>query len=223
MFEFLAQHNYCHGIMAFTALTAFIYSLRHYRSHPAFRIIPYYIGCCLVQTFAVDFYRYVSPPADPFAVSLERISTVILTIFEFCVFSSLILHFITGRGRRLAIKVNIVLFFMVETFLFQREAARSVIYSMCLTELIALALPCIMYFYELFTNTNTKALKDRPSFWIVIGISCLGVFSLTSLLTFEYVGRFGEGAYMLGDFFYCVLFVFFMRAYKASPPESAAV
>lgn len=204
-------------------MIAFIYSLKHYRSHPAFRIIPYYIGFCLVQTFAVDFYRYVSPPGDPFAVSLEQISTVVLTIFEFCAFSFLILHFITGRGRRLAIKVNIVLFFIVEIFLFQREVPRIPIYSMCLTELIALAPPCIMYFYELFTNTNTKALKDRPSFWIVIGITCLGVFCLASLLTFEYVGRFGEGAYMLADFFYCLLFVFFMRAYKASPPESAAV
>jgi hypothetical protein len=222
IFEFLALHNYCEGIMIFTALITFIFSLRHYRTHRAFRIIPYYIAFCLAQAM-VDCYVYSSPRGDRFAFSLEDISTAAFTIFEFCVFSLLILPYITGAGRRLAIKLNVVLFFLAEALLYLRTFPRVSIYSMCLVELIALVPPCLIYFYELFTSMNTKALKDRASFWIVTGILYLGICSFTLLLSFEYMGRFGDGAYALGNLFYSILFVLFIRAYKCSPEKRVVV
>ena len=221
VFEFLAQHNYCEGLLLFTALIAFVFSWRHYDRNRAFRIIPYYIGACLLLE-TVGFISYVSPRGDRFVSSLELISTIAFTIFEFCVFSLLILHYIAGAARRLAIKLNAVLFFMGEIFLYLRAFPRIPILRMCQLELIALVPPCMIYFYELFTSMDTKALKDRPSFWLVTGIICLGVFSLTSMLTFMYMGQFGDGAYALGNLFYCILFVLFMRAYKCNPQEAPA-
>jgi hypothetical protein len=222
IFQFLALHDYCEGIMIFTALITLIFSLRHYRTHPAFRIIPYYIGFCLFQAM-VDFYVYISPIGDRFPFLLEDISTATFTIFEFCVFSLLILPYISGAGRRLAVKLNVVLFFIAEALLYLRTFPRDSIYSMCLLELIALVPPCFFYFYELFTTTNTKALKDRASFWVVFGIMYLSVLSFTLLLSREYVGRFGDGAYALGNLFYSILFVLFIRAYKCSPEERVVV
>jgi hypothetical protein len=201
IFEFLAQHNYCEGLMIVTALITFIFSLRYYGRRRAFRIIPYYIGFCLFQELVVGFYWYVSPSGDRLANSLESISIIAFTIFEFCAFSLLIFSFIAGAGRRLALKLNAVVFFIAEILLYLRTFPRISIYSNSLFELIALVPPCLIYFYELFTTTNTKALKDRASFWVVLGVASLSVFSFTLLLSFEYLGRFGDGAYALGYVF----------------------
>jgi hypothetical protein len=217
--EFFARHGYGEGIMILTALVTFIYILRYFGKHRAFRIIPYYIGFCLFQSLIVDFYWYVSPSGDRLANALELGSAAVFTIFEFCVFSLLILSFIAGSGRRLAIKLNALVFFIAEILFYLRTFPRISIYTVCLLELLALAPPCAIYFYELFTTTNPKALKDRASFWVVLGIASLAVLSFTLLLTFEYLGRFGDGAYAMSYVFYSILFVLFIRAYKCSPEE----
>lgn len=221
-FEFLALHHYGQGLMIFTALVAFIFSLRHYGRHRAFRIVPYYLGYFFLQAAIIDFNWYASPRGDRFANSLEQISTFILTIFELCVFSLLILHYITGAARRLAIKLNVILFFMGVVFLYFRSFPQLPTYSLFLLEPIALVLPGVVYFYELFTIVNTKPLKDRPSFWIVSGIMYLSVGSLTSMLSLEFLGRFGDGAFALGNLFYSIFFVLIMRAYKCSPDSRVA-
>lgn len=219
-FEFLALHDYFEGLMIFVCLIAFIFSLRYYRRHRALRIVPYYIAIWLLMD-GVEFYNYISPRGDRFANALDNIGAVIITIFEFCVFSLLILRFIEGARRRLAIKLNTVIFFIAEIFLYFRAYPRNPIISMCMLEAAALVLPCVFYFYELFTNMNTKALKDRPSFWIVTGIIYQGVYNACLTLSMAYMGRFSDGAYDFAILFYCILFVLFMRAYKCKPEEVA--
>jgi hypothetical protein len=219
-FEFLSLHDYSEGLMIFVSLIAFIFSLRHYGRHRALRIISYYFAFWLLME-GVEFYRYISPRGDRFANALDLIGAAILTVFEFCVFSLIIFHYIAGAGRRLAIKLNTVIFSAAEIFLFFRKLPQNPLFSMGLLEAAALVLPCVIYFYEFFTNMNTKALKDRPSFWVVTGIIYQGIYNTCLTLSMEYLGRFGDGAYTFAILFYCILFVFFMRAYKCSPEEAA--
>jgi hypothetical protein len=216
-FEFLALYNYCEGLFIVVALIAFIFSLKHYSRHRAFLIIPYYFGFWLLMA-GTEFYWYISPPGGRFTYGLNLI-TASFTIFEFCVFSQLILHYIVGAGRRLAVKLNTAIFFIAEIVLYFRAFPRNPIASMCLLESAALVPPCVIYFYELFTNINTKTLRDRPSFWVVTGIMCQNTYNTCLLLSMEYMGRFSSGAYTFAILFYCVLFVLFMRAYKCSPEE----
>jgi hypothetical protein len=218
IFDFLALHDYCEGLGILIVLIAFIFSLRYSGRHRAFWIIPYYFAFWLLME-GVEFYMYISPPGNHFANALDNVCTAIFTVFEFCVFSLLILHYITGAGRRLAIKLNTIIFFIAEIFLFYRKFPRNPIFSMGMVETAALVLPCVIYFYELFTNMNTRALKDRPSFWIVTGILYQGVFNMSLTISMEYIGRFSDGAYAFGILFYCVLFALFIRAYKCSPEE----
>src|SRR5579863_6676150 len=110
--------------MILTILIAFIFSLRHYGRDPALRILSYYFAFFLLS-MGVEFYLYISPRDDRFANDLASICFCALVIFEFCVFSLLILHYITGPGRRLAIKLNTVIFFLVEIFLYFREFPRN--------------------------------------------------------------------------------------------------
>jgi hypothetical protein len=219
-FEFLALHDYCDGLVIFIILIAFVFSLRHYGRHRALRIIPYYFGCWLLME-GVEIYWYISPRGDRFPNVLSAIAAS-FAIFEFCVFSLLILHYVAGAGRRLAVKLNTVIFLIAEIFLYFRAFPRSAVVSMNLLEAAALVPPCVIYFYELFTNMNTKALKDRPSFWVVTGIIFQAAYNASLLLSMEYMGRFSDGAYALGILFYCILFVLFMRAYKCSPEERLA-
>jgi len=216
-FEFLALYDYCEALLVFTILVAFIFSLRHHGRHRAFRIIPYYFGSWLLME-GVQFYWYISPRSDRFA-NLLNLTTALFIVFEFCVFSLLILPYIEGAGRRLAIKLNMAIFFMAEIFLYFRAFPRNQIVPMSMVAAAALVPPCAIYFYELFTNLNTKALKDRPSFWIVTGITCQTAYNASLLVSMEYTGRFGNGAYDFAILFYCILFVLFMRAYKCSPAE----
>jgi len=207
--------------MILITLIAFIFSLRHYGRHRAFRIIPYYFGFFLL-TGALEFYRYISPRVDPVADMVDTTGAAMLTIFEFCVFSLLILHYITGAGRRLVLKLNTGIFFIAEIFLYLRAFPRNPVISMCKLETVGLVLPCGFYLYEVFTNMNTKALKDRPSFWIVSGIIYQTVYNACLTASMMYLGRFSDGAYAFAIFFYCILFVLFMRAYKCPPEERVA-
>jgi hypothetical protein len=216
-FEFFALYNYCEGLLTIIVVIAFIFSLKHYGRHRAFRILPYYFGSWLLME-GTEFYWYISLPGDRFANALNLI-TASFTVFEFWVFSQLILHYIAGARRRLAVKLNTVIFFIAEMFLYFRAFPRNPIVSMCLLESAALVPPCGIYFYELFTNMNTKELKDRPSFLVVAGIMCQSAYNTCLLLSMEYMGRFSNGAYTFAILFYCVLFALFMRAYKCSPEE----
>jgi len=218
-FEFLALHDYFEGLMILTILIAFIFSLRHYGRDPALRILSYYFAFFLLS-MGVEFYLYISPRDDRFANDLASICFGALVIFEFCVFSLLILHYITGPGRRLAIKLNTVIFFLVEIFLYFREFPRNPFFWMGLLEAGALVPPCVLYYYELFTGMNTTALKDRPSFWVVTAIVCQGACNAFLTASRKYTGRFGDGAYVFGILFYCILFVVFMRAYRSGPEET---
>jgi len=216
-FEFLALYDYSEGLILFIVLVAFIISLRHYSRHRALRILPYYFAFWLLME-AAEFYRYISSPNHRVTLALNAMA-VSFTIFEFCVFSLLILHYVVGAARRLAVKLNTVIFFIAELILYFRSFPRNALVSINLLEAVALVPPCAIYFYEFFTNMNTKALKDRPSFWVVTGIICQGAYNASLLLSMEYMGRFGDGAYTLGILFYCILIVLFMRAYKCSPEE----
>jgi hypothetical protein len=216
IFEFLAVYDYFQGLMIIVTLIAFVFSLRHYNRHRALRIISYYFGAWLLIE-GVEFYRYISPRGDRFAVALGPITAAIFTIFEFCIFSLLILHYVAGAGRRLAIKLNTVIFFIAEIFLYFRAFPQNPVVSMCMLEGAGLVLPCGIYFYEFYTSMNTRALKDRPSFWIVTGIIFQGAYNASLTLSMEYMGRFSDGAYVFAIIFYCLLFVLFMRAYKCSP------
>ena len=208
--------------MVFITLIAFIFSLRHYGRDRALRILSYYFAFFLLS-MGVEFYLYISPRGDRFANDLASICYGALIIFEFCVFSLLILLYIAGPGRRLAVKLNMMIFLIAEVFMYFRTLPRNPIFSMGIVETAGLVLPCVIYFYELFTNMNTKALKGRPSFWIVTGILYQSAFNASLTLSMEYMGRFSEGAYAFGILFYCILFVLFMRAYRCSPEERVVV
>ena len=217
--EFLARYNYSETLMIVVLLTALIYSLRNYSRHRALRILPYYFGGFLLLT-GIEFYWYCSPKDDRFAVDLYNTSAAFSTVFEFWVFSLLLLHFIAGSGRRLAIKLNMAIFSLAEILLYFRTLPRIPIVQMNLLQAIALVLPCVLFFYEVLTNMDTRPLKDRPSFWIVSGIIYQCIYNLCLLLSMEYMGRFSDGAYVFAILFYCLLFVLFMRAYKCRPEES---
>jgi hypothetical protein len=217
-FEFLALHDCFEGLLVFMTLIAFIFSLKYYGRHRTLRLLSYYFALFLLAE-AIEFYLYISPTGERFALLLASICFDTLTIFEFCVFSLLILHYIAGAGRRLAVKLNTVIFFIAEIILFFRTFPRTSDIPLGLLEAIALVPPCVIYYYELFTSMNTKALKDRPSFWIVTGILCQAICNSSLILSMEYMGRFGDGAYAFGILIYCILFVLLMRAYRSSPEE----
>lgn len=205
--------------MTVIVLIAFIFSLKYYSRHRAFRVLPYYFGGWIVMV-GQQFYWYISPFAVRYAYVLHGIAAA-FTVFEFCVFSLLILHFIAGVGRRFAIKLITVILSIAEIVLYFRTVPRNPVVSMGLLEAGGVMLFCAVYYFELFTDMNTKPLKDRPSFWIVTGIICQNTYNTSLVLSMEYMGRFSDGAYTFGILFYCLLFVLFMRAYKCHPEEKA--
>lgn len=203
--------------MTVIVVIAFIFSLKYYSRHRAFRVLPYYFGAWIVMV-GQQFYWYISPFAGRYAHVLHAIAAA-FTVFEFCVFSLLILHFIAGAGRRFATKLIAVSLSIAEIFLYFRMVPRNPVVLMGLLEAGGVMLLCAVYYYELFTDMNTTPLKDRPSFWIVTGIICQNTYNTSLVLSMEYMGRFSDGAYTFGILFYCLLFVLFMRAYKCQPEE----
>lgn len=220
LLEYLAQYNYCETLFILVLLTAFVYSLRNYRRHRALRVLPYYFGAFMLLE-GIQFYWYSSPRDDRFATVFYNTSTACITVFEFCVFSLLFMRFTAGARRRLVIKLNLVIFCIADIILFFRTFPGNPAVSINLLQGIGLLTPIAIYFYELFTNMDTRPLKDRPSIWIVSGIIYQALYNFFLLLSMEYLGKYSDGAFAFAILFYCLLFVLFMRAYKCRPEEPA--
>jgi len=213
--EFLSTHSYCKGLMILIALVTFIISLKYYGRHRILRIFSYYLGFSLLQS-AVDCYRHMIGKGAHIPTLYALIVDTAFLVFEFSVCTLFILQFISAEKRRLILKINTVLYFVLLALLFVLKFPDVPFAWLFLLQSIVLVPPCLVYFYELFITVNSQSLKDQPPFWIVTGILFLNSCSIPLYLSLDYLGRYADSAFALNDILYSIFFILMIRAYRCN-------
>jgi len=221
-FLLFLEKNYCgNGLMMIATLAALVVSLRYYNRHKDLRIFTYYI----LFSFLQDLTEFFAP-----AVKMDKITSRIILasseyafmLFEFIVCNYFILQHLSSARRRMAVKVNALIFFCLLLYMGLRYYKVIYLRSFFLFEAIFLVLPCLLYFYELFVNVRPEPLKNQPSFWIITGILFLNACSIPMLLTVGLLGKYSQAAFFLNFILYSIFFILIIRAYLCTPINQSA-
>ena len=207
--------------MMMATLAALVVSLRYYNRHKDLRIFTYYI----LFSFLQDLTEFFAP-----AVKMNKLTSRIILassenafmLFEFFVCNYFILQHLSSARRRMAVKLNALIFFCLLLYLGLRYYKVIYLRSFFLFEAIFLVLPCLLYFYELFVNVRPVPLKNQPSFWIITGILFLNACSFPMLLTLGLLGKYSHAAFFLNFILYSIFFILIIRAYLCTPINQSA-
>lgn len=82
---------------------------------------------------------------------------------------------------------------------------------------LLLAIPCVFYFYETFTEPPLISLSHQPAFWIIIGYLFMAICTLPFYLLENYISKYLPAHYHLfynlNYIFYCLLFSLISKAF----------
>ena len=211
MKDFLAQSFYCAVLMMLLTAAALIISIIKRKSHRSLLIFIYYIALSLLEDISALFALPAIPPWN-FLMFLAAFITLAFVLFDVVACTLFILRSIGSPLRRRIIRINGLLFFgamIVEAT--ATHPKNSAIFMV--TDCAFVVLPCLIYFYELFSTVNLRPLKDQPAFWVITGILFQHACDIPLFLTVPYLGNYEGAAYSLNYIFFSVFFVLVIRAY----------
>jgi hypothetical protein len=218
LLSFLAQSFYCAGLMILTTMAALVVSITHYRRHRSLRIFTYYIALSLLADITA-FFAFPYPPNWNFRLVVAAITTNAFLLFEFIVCNLFILRYIGSPLRRRIIRINGLLFFGLLIFGVAMTYPHFMMAYYIVLDSIFLVLPCLIYFYGLFSTANLWPLTDQPAFWVVTGILFLHACDIPLQMTIYFLGSHQETAYTLNYILFSVFFILLIRAYLCTPEK----
>jgi hypothetical protein len=207
--------------MMMATLAALVVSLRYYNRHKDLRIFTYYI----LFSFLDDLTEFFAQLGKLDSITSRTINASFenaFMLFEFIVCNYFILQHVSSSKRRLAVKVNALIYFCFLLWVGVTHYKDIYQHTFFSFEAIFLVLPCLLYFYELFVTVRPAPLKNQPSFWIITGILFLNACSVPMLLTLGLLGKYRSAAFCLNFILYSILFILIIRAYLCTPENQAA-
>ena len=215
MKTFLAQSFYCAVLMMLLTAAALIISIVYRSRHRDLRIFTWYLALALMEDISTLFALPVTPELN-FRVFLAIILTFGFLLLDFIVCNLFILRYIGSKLRRRIIRINGLLFFGVLTFEVTATRPKTSAFFF-VTDCVFLVVPCLFYFYELFSKLNLRPLKDQPSFWVITGILFLHACDIPLFLTVPFLENYQGAAYTLNYILFSIFFVLLIRAYLCPP------
>lgn len=189
-------------------------------SFKSLRFLPIYAGAASIQivtTFICIVYRNFM-----YAQEINNYSLFLFVIIEFAIFYNLILQLLKSTYLKASLYSITILFIAFCIYSWAKIDFSTYIPGFFyITDSICLTIPCLFYFYEIFTATPIINLSNQPSFWIVIGFSFLAICTLPFYLLEHYLYEnfrdFYDRACILNYVFYCLLFFLISKAFLCTP------
>jgi hypothetical protein len=153
---------------------------------------------------------------------IELYSDYVFTLFEFSVFIFFFKQTLSYAFQRRVIKPLLYLYFSISVLLLITDIFEygnlAVKTEFLLWELqaICLLIPCVFYFIEIFRNARFY-LSEKPSFWIVTGLSLFMASTLPFSIFSNYI--LSQSFHLTDNFcaifniFYCILFIMIAKAH----------
>ena len=151
-------------------IIAFIVALNRKKDHQNLWPIYYYILVSLVQDVATTYvYFFISN--SYVKDKLDRALTALFALAEFGLFNIVIIINLKHRVRKIVTKFIVSLFyFAIFSFTFLRIDGETYYQAVLSLDSVCLILVSFFYFYEILNETKIVAIKEEPTFWVIVAI-----------------------------------------------------
>jgi hypothetical protein len=211
-YQYFSQYFFTDWIMFVVLIIAFIISLKYHKRSKELRIITYYLGASVLEDSINTYFDLVKKNTLVLYTTLG-----LFLIVEFIIFCIYLYNAISSRRMRAIMKFFYWTFLALLLFSWIKWKSIDVPQLAYVVEALYLIVPCLVYFYELFTGSKLVFLKSHPSFWIVTGILFYNSCSLPLFLLIEYFNRkaptYANILFSLNYILYSILYLLFLRAY----------
>ena len=219
-YKIMSEYFFSDWIMFVVTFIAFVVSIWHWNKNKQLRIITIYIIVAFLNDLICNYYGLFCSNEElkNYILDLSVKSFMIIEIIIFLVY----LHTnISSNKMKMIIKIIFISFFLV-IFIIQKITPQfysSYYYSISwivVWESLCLLIPCLSFFYELFTSPQIT-LKNHPPFWIVTGILFYNACSMPIFLLHDYLKKnlhvYYNIFFSLNYILYTILFSLFIIGY----------
>ncbi len=210
--------------MVVIAIMALVVSIRRYNRIKQLNIFTWYCLASILQTVYLPLALLNGP-----SLMARWINHLLINIFlitEFTIFSWFLYHSISSVKVRRSIKFVSILFllFLLACWINEPSSFYKIFSpSLFALESLLLFFPCLFYLYEQLKTLDTGSLKDRYSFWIIMGILLLSTCSLPLFLLTNVIEiQVSDNVFAINFILYSLLFLTFIRAYYCKPPAKVS-
>jgi hypothetical protein len=201
--------------MIIMSFIAFLVSSKRKNIPFPLKIIRYYLGSFVVLNILSIFCVLILRD-----LSFEYVAINIFLVIEFVAFYIFIYKIVNSKKSKNAIK-SLLAFFILAILIYWIFSPRHLFiipYPVYVFDSFLLIIPCLLYFYELFTNSVNLDLKNHFPFWVVSGIlfyNCcsIPIFMLIVYIQFKYPMYYNV-VFSINYILYTILFLLFIRAFS---------
>lgn len=179
------------------------------------RLFPFYILTSSIQSL-FTFLCIAYNPEN--AREINNYSIYLFIMVEFIVVYHFLFQTIKTSRLRLVMRALQLFFwgFMIYIW-YETRFYKLVPPGLTIINCICIAIPCIFYFYEIFTRAPLISLTQQPDFWIATGflfmvVCTLPFYCLETFITENMITSYNQ-VYTLNYFFYCLLFLLITKAF----------
>jgi hypothetical protein len=214
-------NNILEWLSILVMLTTLVFSLIHRNKKNLF-LIQIYIIVSLILNVLLKMLEYM--PENKFTSYYSSLLVNIYSIIEITLISLFLLPLVNGRKSKATIKILYLIYISICATIFIAFkdgifANMSLIFGL---ENLFIAVPCLLYIFEMIKSDDTIDLKSNSNFIAVCGI--FFYFCITIPFFFANYSALRLGLYkffsLLNTTFYILLFVSFLKAYLCPLQES---
>ena len=191
---------YVDGLAILCQCIALVSGIRYYRKRKEGLYFILYTGAWLTGftiVYYIHYYIKIAGKNPGASVIFYETCIVLISIVEYTCLSWFQFQVLTVLKNKNVVKLLALLFAIPVTLFFVKLAAGGppqtithLSYTLSSFEMTLLMIPCLLYFYELFTTKAQESLFNKPSFWI---ISALFLYCIIVIPFFLLADRFISG------------------------------
>jgi hypothetical protein len=210
-YKITSQYFFSDSLGIILSIIAFIVGLKHYKEPKELRIITYYSGVAVAYDIIGTYFQLLNN------LTVGIVGESILSVIEFIIFCIYLYRAISSHRMRAIIKFFYWTFPALLFFAWIKWKRLDMPTLAYVLDALYLIVPCLVYFYELFTTSKLLFLKNHPSFWIVTGILFYNSCTIPLFLLTGYFARkapsYEHLISSLNYILYSILYLLFIRAY----------
>jgi hypothetical protein len=203
---------------------AFFISFTNRNKHPQLKFLPLYFASFIF----LNLFHYIDTVffEDNASVNISWMADYIdatVTLLEFLAFIYLLHCNIQSKEKRLLIKwiaiagtTIMVIVAFTDTLIYSSIRYRSLTF-IYLLESVLLLIPCLFFFYQLFTSPPKLKLIQNADFWAITGLTfyiiCTFPISLVLIYFFETDYKMYLQTFIIIYVFYILLFLMIIKSY----------
>ena len=156
---------------------------------------------------------------NAFYTEFQGVIYLLFTVFELLYFSYFLTRLITTSGVNKLVWILTGLLMAYIIFHIIKKDAESFVDPFEVLECIILIIPCLVYFWEIFSKPKVMDLRREPSFWMVAGILFYFVLLIPTVFFSSYFlylkkEAIAKAFYSINNYAQVISFLLFIKAMR---------